>query len=406
MNYLKHIKKNKILNNIFNICNVNNIDAYIIGGYVRDLVLNKNSNDIDIVVTNYSEVKFAYKICEVLFIKKENVQIFKGYGTVSIKNKEIDIEIVKSKSASYNDKSGTLLEDQTRRDFTINTLALNITTGNIVDPFNGLKDINNKILKTPIDPNLTFKDDPIRLIRAFRFAAKYNLKINEDILSSIKTNINLLSLSSESRLLNEFNKILLLDKPSIALDLMKNTPVLNYLIPEVVQLNNVEDVEGQKHKNNYYHTLLVVDQTREKTDDLILLWTALLHDIGKFKTKKFDKDRGWTFHNHERVSAYMLKHVVKRFKLGQQFTNAVKLLITNHGRPKELVKENVSDSAIRRFIVDLGNRVSDLLLFASCDMSTRFEDKREKMIKDLLNLYNRIEEVNKLDDLRNFVVMI
>jgi len=406
MNYLKHIKTDKILNEIFNICKNNNINAYIIGGYVRDLILNVESHDIDIVVTNYSEVDLAYKITDKLNIKRDIVKIFKRYGTVSIKNYNTDIEIVKAKVKSYENKKGSLLDDQKRRDFTINTLALNIVTGDIIDPFNGLDDINNKIIKTPLNTNLTFKDDPIRILRAIRFAVKYNFELNNYILKAIPKFVNSLSLLSNSRLLNEFNKILLLNKPSAALELMRQTGLLEYLLPEVVKLNSVEELEGQKHKNNYYHTLLVVDQTREKTNNLVLLWTALLHDIGKYTTKKFVEGKGWTFHGHELVSAYMVKYAVKRFGLGQQFANTVKLLIKNHGRPKELVGEDVSDSAIRRFIVDLGDHVSDMLLFASCDMSTRFEDKREKMIKDLLKLYERIEEVNKIDDLRNFKLAV
>jgi len=406
MNFLTHIKTNKILNEISNICYNNNIDAYIIGGYVRDLILNVESHDIDIVVTNYSEIDLAYKIVDELKIKRDAVKIFKRYGTVSIKNYNTDIEIVKAKVKSYENKSGTLLDDQKRRDFTINTIALNVVTGDIKDPFNGLDDINNKIIKTPLNTKLTFKDDPIRILRAIRFAAKYNFDLSVYILEVIPKYIKYLSLTSNSRLLNEFNKILLLDKPSVALELMRRTSLLEYLLPEVVKLNDVEEIDGQKHKNNYYHTLLVVDQTREKTDDLVLLWTALLHDVGKYTTKKFLEGKGWTFHGHELVSAYMVKYAVKRFGLGQQFANTLKLLIKNHGRPKELVGEDVSDSAIRRFIVDLGDHVSDMLLFASCDMSTRFEDKRKKMVKDLLKLYERIEEVNKIDDLRNFKLTV
>jgi len=404
MNYLNIINNSNALNEIKSICNQNNIDAYIVGGYVRDLILGKKSKDIDIVVLNYSEEKLMFNICEKLNIDKKYVHIFKRYGTVSLQYNDINIEIVKAKVKSYKKSKNDiqLIDDLKRRDFTINTLALDIKTGNVIDYFNGLNDINNKILKTPIKADDTFIDDSIRIIRAIRLAAKYNLNIEKNTLNSIINNINLLSVVSNSRLLNELNKIMLLDKPSIAIELMRKVGILDYLLPEVVKLNEVEEIAEQKHKNNYYHSLQVLDQTREKTDDLVLLWTALLHDIGKYKTKRFDKQRGWTFHNHEKVGAYLLKHVTNRIKFGRQFTNKLYLLIKYHGRPKELVKEGVTDSAVRRLIVELGDNLEDLLLFASCDMTTKYQDKKDKMIKDLNKLYDHIQKVREEDDLRNF----
>jgi tRNA nucleotidyltransferase (CCA-adding enzyme) len=408
MNYLNIINNDRILNNIKNICVQNNIDAYIVGGYVRDLILNIKSKDVDIVVLNYSEEKLMFNICEKLNIDKKHVHIFKRYGTVSLQYKDINIEIVKAKSKSKSYKKSKndvlLIDDLKRRDFTINTLALDVKTGDVKDYFNAFNDINNKILKTPINANDTFIDDAIRLIRAIRLTVKYNLKIEKNTLNGIINNINLLSVVSNSRLINELNKIMLLDKPSIAIELMRKIGILDYLLPEVVKLNEVEEISEQKHKNNYYHSLQVLDQTREKTDDLVLLWTALLHDIGKYKTKSFDKQRGWTFHNHEKVGAYLLKHVTNRIKFGRQFTNNLRLIIKHHGRRKELVKEGVTDSAVRRLLVELGDSLEDLLLFASCDMTTKYKDKKDRMLKDLNKLYDHVQKVRKEDDLRNFKI--
>jgi tRNA nucleotidyltransferase (CCA-adding enzyme) len=319
MNY-KESLQNKIFGVIAQASQELNVDSYVIGGFVRDLLLERDfKKDIDIVAVG-SGIELALKVSELL-PKKPKVQVFKTYGTAMLRFEDTEIEFVGARKESYNLESrnpvvenGTLEDDQNRRDFTINALALSLNTtsfGELSDPFNGLSDLENKTIKTPLDPDITYSDDPLRMLRGIRFAAQLGFEIEENSLNSITKNAERIKIISGERIVDELNKILSTDKPSIGFLLLFKTGLLDIILPELTALNQVEEIEGHTHKNNFYHTLEVVDNICPNTDDVWLRWSALLHDIGKAPTKKFNKKQGWTFHGHEFLGGKWLKNLRK-----------------------------------------------------------------------------------------------
>src|SRR6478672_8473836 len=370
MNY-KHALGNKIFETVSKASAELGVDSYVIGGFVRDLILGReHKKDIDFVAVG-SGIELALKVSELL-PKKPKVQIFKNYGTAMLRYKDTDIEFVGARKESYQADSrkpfvenGTLEDDQDRRDFTINALALSLnekTFGDLLDPFGGLADIENKIIRTPLDPDITYSDDPLRMMRAIRFAAQLQFDIEKTSFDAIARNKDRISIISGERIVEELNKILATEKPSVGFLLLYQSGLLDIILPELTALNSVEEIEGHTHKNNFYHTLEVVDNICPNTDDVWLRWAALLHDIGKAPTKKFNKKQGWTFHGHEFLGGKMVKKIFER--LHMPLNNKMKFvqkMVMMSSRPIVLSQEAVTDSAVRRLVFDAGEDVDNLM---------------------------------------------
>ena len=413
MNY-KPALNNKIFNIISSCADELHLECYVIGGYVRDYILNNNSSkDIDIVVVG-NGVDFAKKIAAKIGLDpNSNVQIFKTYGTAMFKYNGIEIEFVGARKESYNKDSrnpvvstGTLQDDQNRRDFTINALALSLnskTYGNLIDPFNGINDLNNKIIKTPLSPEITYNDDPLRMLRAIRFASKLNFTIEENSFKSIEKLHSRIKIITQERIIEEINKIILSKKPSIGFLLLDKSNLLNEILPELTDLKGIDEIEGQTHKDNFYHTLEVLDNISKHTNDLWLRWAALLHDIGKAPTKKFNKKNGWTFHGHEFEGSKMVYKLFKRIKLPlNDKMKYVQKLVLMSSRPIVLAQEIVTDSAVRRLVFDAGDYVDDLMTLCEADITTKNERKFNKYHNNFKIVRNKIIEVEEKDSIRNF----
>ena len=387
-----------------------NIPCYVIGGFVRDLLLNRPSKDIDIVVVG-NGMDLAKIAADKLRIKK--VSCFKNFGTAHFKYKDIDVEFVGARKESYNKDSrnpkictATLKEDQQRRDFTINSLAIDLNTknfGELIDPFNGINDLNNKIIKTPYDPDETYSDDPLRMLRAIRFASQLNFNIEYKSLEAIHKNAERIKIISQERISDELNKIILSEKPSVGLRLLKSTNLLPYFFPELIKLYGVETINGKSHKDNFFHTLEVVDNISLVTDKLWLRWAALLHDIAKPNTKRFDKKIGWTFHGHEEMGSKMVFKIFKRLKLPlDQKMKYVKKLVRLHLRPISLIKGTVTDSAIRRLLNEAGDDIEDLMMLCNADITSKNEFKVKRYKKNFKIVEQKLKDVEQRDQIRNF----
>ena len=410
MNY-KEALESEIFTIISKASSILNINSYVIGGYVRDFFLKRGeAKDIDVVAVG-SGIDLALKVSELL-PNKPKVQVFKTYGAAMLRFKDVEIEFVGARKESYSEASrnpavtnGTLEDDQNRRDFTINALALSLhkdNFGDLLDPFNGLKDLEEKRIITPLNPDITYSDDPLRMMRAIRFATQLNFKIEQNSLEAIKKNANRLEIITKERIIDELNKILLSAKPSIGFLLLKETNLLPQILPELIALKGVEEVEGQKHKDNFYHTLEVVDNIAKYTDDLWLRWAALLHDIGKAPTKKFSKKVGWTFHAHEFVGSKMVYKLFKRLKM--PLNNKMKFvqkMVLLSSRPIVLASE-VTDSAVRRLIFDAGDDINSLMTLCEADITTKNPKKFKKYHKNFELVRNKIKEVEERDRVRNF----
>ncbi|MGK0412511.1 MAG: poly(A) polymerase [Polaribacter sp.] len=387
------------------------VKSYVIGGFVRDFILKRGTaKDIDIVAVG-SGIELALKVSKLL-PNKPKVQVFKTYGTAMLRYKDTEIEFVGARKESYTEESrnpevsqGTLKDDQNRRDFTMNALALSLNKenfGEVLDPFNGMEDLENKIIKTPLNPDITYSDDPLRMMRAVRFASQLNFEIEAQSLLAIFSNSKRLHIITRERIVVELHKILASAKPSIGFLLLEQTGLLLQILPELIALKGVEEVEGQKHKDNFYHTLEVVDNIAEHTDDVWLRWSALLHDIGKAPTKKFSKKVGWTFHGHEFVGSKMVYKIFKRLKM--PLNNKMKFvqkMVLLSSRPIVLASE-VTDSAIRRLIFDAGNDINSLMTLCEADITTKNPKKFKQYHQNFDVVRAKIKEVEARDKVRNF----
>jgi putative nucleotidyltransferase with HDIG domain len=410
-NYKQHLE-NKIFKIISQAAQELNLDCYVIGGFVRDILLERNhKKDIDIVAVG-SGIELALKVSELLS-NKPKVQVFKNYGTAMLRYKEMDIEFVGARKESYTHDSrnplvenGTLKDDQERRDFTINAMAFSLNSdnfGDLVDPFNGVADLENKILKTPLNPDITYSDDPLRMMRAIRFATQLNFEIESESLASITKNKARIAIISGERIVDELNKILSSDKPSIGFLHLYQTSLLHIILPELTALNNVEEVEGHTHKNNFYHTLEVVDNICPNTDDVWLRWSALLHDIGKAPTKKFNKKQGWTFHGHEFLGGKMAKKIFERLHMPlNQKMKFVQKMVMMSSRPIVIAEEIVTDSAVRRLVFDAGEDIENLMILCEADITTKNSKKFQKYHNNFKIVRQKIVEVEEKDRVRVF----
>ncbi|KYH05592.1 tRNA nucleotidyltransferase [Chryseobacterium cucumeris] len=409
LNQNKNLKLFKIISEA---AERNNQSVYIVGGYVRDLLMNrKASTDIDFV-TEQSGIELAQNVAQDIDPKLK-VSVFKTYGTAMIKYKELELEFVGARKESYTENSrkpevevGSLEDDQKRRDFTINAMAISLNKenfGELIDPFNGIEDLEKGILRTPLEPAQTYSDDPLRMMRAVRFASTLNFKIEENSLKAIQQEAERIKIVSMERIMVEFNKIMLSEKPSIGLRLMEQTGLMKLIIPELIELKGVEEVEGQTHKDNFYHTLEVVDNISVNTDNLWLRWSALLHDIGKAPTKKFVEGIGWTFHGHEFLGSKMVKTLFQRLKLplGSDM-KYVQKMVKLSSRPIALITDDASDSALRRLLFDAGENLEDLFTLCKADITTKNSKKQEKFKRNFEYVAVKIKEVEEKDQVRNF----
>lgn len=405
-----HFIKHPVFKVVSKYATENNIQAFVIGGYVRDLFLERNSKDIDIVIVGDGP-SFAQAIATIMRIKK--ISVFKNYGTAHFKYKDLDIEFVGARKESYQEDSrnpstskGTIQDDQLRRDFTINALALDLNAerfGDLVDPFEGMNDLKNGILKTPLEPDLTFSDDPLRMMRAIRFATQLNFKIEINCLESILRQSHRIEIISRERIMEELNKIILAKQPSRGFKLLRSTQLLPAFFPEMVQLEGIETIDGKSHKDNFLHTLEVLDNIAEHTDDLWLRWAAILHDIAKPPTKRFDPIVGWTFHGHEELGSKMVPKIFKQLKLpldGKM--KYVQKLVRLHLRPISLVKGTVTDSAIRRLLSEAEDDIDDLMLLCNADITSKNEFKVRKYKLNFELVAEKLKQVEEKDRIRNF----
>lgn len=409
---LSHAIQNPIFKLITHVVSDKKQQTYVIGGFVRDLLLQRPKvKDIDIV-TEGSGIELALSVADKLH-SKPKVSVFKRFGTAMIHVKDYDVEFVGARKESYSFDSrkpfvetGTIEDDQNRRDFTINTLAISLNEenfGELVDPFNGLEDLKRKIIRTPLDPEITYSDDPLRMIRAIRFATQLNFTIESSSFLAIKENAERFDILSKERITDEFNKIMMSPQPSIGLKLLYEANLLQRFLPELTDLQGIEEVEGQKHKDNFFHTLEVVDNISKTTTNLWLRWAALLHDIGKARTKKFDKKIGWTFHSHEFVGSKMVLSLFKRLKLplGEPL-KYVQKLVQNSSRPISLITDDASDSALRRLLFDMGDDLEDLFLLCKADITTKNLKKQTRFKQNFDYVEEKIKEVEEKDKIRNF----
>lgn len=386
--------------------------AYIVGGYVRDLLLKRSvPTDIDFV-TEGSGMELAKALAKEI-APRVKVSLFKNYGTAMFRFGDLELEFVGARKESYTMESrnpsvetGSLEDDQARRDFTINAMAISLNPenfGELIDPFDGLKDLEAKILRTPLEPTQTYSDDPLRMMRAVRFASTLNFLIEQGSLQAIQKNAERIKIVSMERIMVEFNKIMSSEKPSVGLRLLESTGLLQYIIPELIALKGVEEVEGQTHKDNFYHTLEVVDNLSIHSQNLYLRWAALLHDIGKAPTKKFVEGTGWTFHGHEYLGSKMVKTLFARLKLplGENL-RYVQKLVKLSSRPIALVTDDASDSALRRLLFDAGEDIEDLFTLCKADITTKNEKKQRNFKKNFDYVAEKIKEVEEKDQVRNF----
>ena len=408
---LKHKLHHPVFKVLNEAANESGIKTFVVGGFVRDILLQRPNKDIDIVVEG-NGIDFAKKVAS----KLENViglSVFKNFGTAMIKLDDYELEFVGARKESYRAESrkpivenGTIAEDQERRDFTINAMSISLNSadfGELIDPFDGQKDLDIGILKTPLHPDQTYSDDPLRMMRAIRFASQLHFKIDEQSFDSIVKNQERLSIVSAERISIELNKIMESPQPSVGLELLYLTGIMKQILPEVHALQGVDEIDGQTHKDNFYHTIEVVDNTAETSTNVWLRWAALLHDIGKPPTKRFDQEIGWTFHSHEMRGAKMVPAIFKRLKLPMNDKmKYVKELVYLSSRPAALSKDIVSDSAVRRLLHDAGDYIDDLMLLVEADITSKNKERVKRYKDNFKEVRTKLKEIEEKDQVRNF----
>lgn len=408
---LKQYLQHRIFNIIKGIIAHDSLPTYVIGGYVRDSIMGRQSKDIDIVVVG-SGIDLARKVSKEIG-PDTSLSVFKSFGTAMLKFEDSEIEFVGARKESYRRESrkpivenGTLEDDQCRRDFTINTLAIGLHDkqyGKLIDPFNGLDDIKNRIIRTPLNPDITFSDDPLRMMRAIRFATQLDFNIDQETLDSIHRNRERTGILSRERITDELNKILMSPKPSEGINLLENTGLLELIFPEIEALKGVEDQDGVRHKDNFFHTIKVLENISKKSDNLWLRWAALLHDIGKPATRRFDQSTGWTFHGHEFLGSKMVENIFRKYKLPlNEKMKYVQKLVLLHLRPIALSQDEVTDSAVRRLIFDAGDDIGDLMMLCEADITSKNKLTIKRHLHNFRIVRKKIKEIEEKDSVRNF----